>query len=112
MPSLLESQFEDLWVNLYPDIELIAEVQLIPKRRFRFDYVHLPSKTAIEINGGNWNYGRHCRPQSLLSEYEKINLAQLQGYRVFILSGEMITTEWLEKIANHITTETNIECYN
>lgn len=102
MVSKLELQFEQLWVELYPDIDLEAEVRLIPNRKFRFDYVHFPTKTAIEINGGNWNYGRHCRPQSLLSEYEKINLAQLLGFTVFILSGEMINDIWLQKISDFI----------
>jgi len=102
MVSKLEEQFEQLWVELYPDIDLEAEVRLIPNRKFRFDYVHYESKTAIEINGGNWNYGRHCRPQSLLSEYEKINLAQLLGFTVFILSGEMINDKWLQKISEFI----------
>lgn len=102
MVSKLELQFEQLWVDLYPDIDLEAEVQLIPNRKFRFDYVHFISKTAIEINGGNWNYGRHCRPQSLLKEYEKINLAQLLGFNVFILSGEMINDTWLQKIGDFI----------
>lgn len=104
MVSKLEEQFESLWVNLFPDIDLEAEVKLIPNRRFRFDYVHYESQTAIEINGGNWNYGRHCRPKSLMSEYEKINLAQLLGFKVFILSGEMINDTWLQKIAYFINT--------
>ena len=102
MPSNFELQFEQLWTNYFPEIDLTAEVKLIPNRRFRFDYVHEQSKTAIELNGGNWIRGRHSRPASLIKEYEKINLAQLLGYTIFILTHEMLDFNWLEKIKNHI----------
>ena len=108
MPSKLELQFEQLWEAYFSHIDLEAEVKLIPNRRFRFDFVHHPSKTIIEINGGNWKYGRHCRPQSLLSEYEKLNLAQLSGYKVFILTAEMLTNEWLQLIADFITHKSKV----
>ena len=49
MPSNLEFRFDNLWNELHPDIELETEVKLIPKRRFRFDYVHLLSKIIIEV---------------------------------------------------------------
>lgn len=98
-----EQKFETLWAKKYPEIELTKEVRVIPKRRFRFDFVHLPTKTAIEINGGNWIYGRHCRPSSLMSEYTKLNLAQSLNYHIFILTPEMITYQWLDVIYNHIS---------
>jgi len=102
MPSELECRFDNLWDELYPEIELATEVKLIPKRRFRYDYVHYDSKVVIEVNGGNWTHGRHTRPANLLSEYEKLNLAQNLGFNVFILTGEMITADWLNLIATTI----------
>jgi hypothetical protein len=100
--SNLEHQFITLWQSLFPNVQLESEVQLIPKRRFRFDFVHRLSKVAIEINGGNWANGRHTRASALLSEYEKINLAQLEDYQVFLLNNEMITEEWITFIAKQI----------
>lgn len=100
--SNLENQFITLWESLFPEIKLDTEVKLIPQRRFRFDFVHRLSKVAIEINGGNWSRGRHTRASALLSEYEKINLAQMEGYQIFILNNEMITEEWLRKIYEQI----------
>jgi hypothetical protein len=106
MPSNLEFRFDNLWNELHPDIELETEVKLIPKRRFRFDYVHLLSKIIIEVNGGNWAGGRHTRPANLVNEYEKLNLIQSMGYNVFILTGEMITERWLNLIAQSIKLKT------
>ncbi len=102
MPSHLEYKFDNLWDELYPEIELEAEVKLIPKRKFRYDYVHHDSKVIIEVNGGNWMGGRHTRPVNLVSEYEKLNLAQNLGFNVFILTGEMINERWLNLIATTI----------
>lgn len=102
MPSNLENQFESLWTYLFPDIDLNTEVTLIPKRRFRFDYVHEPSKVAIEINGQIWHKGGHSSGKGLQRDYEKLNLAQSLGYKVFQLSGNMINEEWLNIIATTI----------
>jgi hypothetical protein len=102
MSSKLELKFLDLWQHLHPSIELIPEVKLIPQRRFRFDFVHLNSKTAIELNGGNFINGRHTRPVALNNEYEKMNLALLNGYRVFILSSQMVNERWLSDISHYI----------
>ena len=102
MGSKLEEKFITLWNQHYSSTVLSREVEGIPNRRFRFDFAHLPTKTVIEINGGNYVGGTHSRAECLASEYEKINLAQLNGYQVFILDGNMITLDWLSKIYEHI----------
>ena len=98
--SALEHQFICLWKFYYPDYILEPEQRIIPGRRFKFDYVHLPSKTAIEIHGGTFGRSRtaHSSGAGLDRDYEKMNLAQIHGYVVFQLSCKMITPEWLEKI--------------
>lgn len=100
--SSLEFEFDLLWEELFPDLDLATEVRLIPKRRFKFDYVNFPSKVAIEINGQIWHKGGHSTGKSLMRDYEKLNLAQQLGYCVFQLSKEMITEQWLYAIANTI----------
>ena len=102
MPSTSELKFIKYWETLYPDIDLHTEYRFTPPRRFRFDFAFLPSKIAIEINGGNWIHGRHTRASNLSNEYEKLNLATLNGWRVFVLSPEMINEDWLAKIASCI----------
>ena len=100
--SSAERKFAETWLLLYPQIDLHSEHRFCPPRRFRFDFAHLDSKIAIEINGGNWGRGRHTNPLALNSEYEKLNLAVVHGWRVFVLSPEMITEKWLEAIASAI----------
>ncbi len=100
--SSLEFEFDLMWDELFPDLDLETEVRLIPKRRFKFDYVNFPAKVAIEINGQIWHQGGHTTGKSLMRDYEKLNLAQQHGYCVFQLSKEMITETWLRAIANTI----------
>ena len=100
--SSLELQFDTLWNDLHPTIDLDTEVRLISDRRFRFDYVHLGSKVAVELNGQIWHKGGHSSGSGLLRDYEKLNLAQQSGYVVFQLSAEMINERWLNLIAHTI----------
>ena len=104
--SSLEFEFDLLWDDLFPDLDLDTEVRLIPKRRFKFDYVNFPAKVAIEINGQIWHKGGHSTGKSLMRDYEKLNLAQQEGYCVFQLSKEMITEQWLKAIADTIRNRT------
>lgn len=99
MVSSGESKFIEYWEFLYPDIDLYREYKFLPDRRFRFDFASVDSRVGIEINGGNWTRGRHTNPRALQSEYEKLNLATLNGWRVFVLSPEMIEEKWLNMIA-------------
>ena len=63
-------------------LEWISEYRFHPPRRWRFDYACLELKIAVELNGGLFVRGRHCQPQAMLSEYEKINTAVSLGWRV------------------------------
>lgn len=67
---------------------LHKEVKIIPKRRFRADYViEMKSygilqahKIIIEVNGGVWSGGAHGRGTGITRDYEKSNLAQCEGF--------------------------------
>jgi very-short-patch-repair endonuclease len=100
--SELEQQFEILWDELFPNIDLDAEYRIIPHRRYRFDYVHHDSKIAIEINGGTFRKMGHSSPSGIKRDYEKLNLAHAMGWRVFQLTSEMINSDWLGIIAESI----------
>ena len=50
-------------------------------RDWRFDLVDHENHTAFEISGGNWS-GGHRRGKKQEDEYDKINTAQLLGWRV------------------------------
>ena len=98
--SQIEKHFFYRWQKLYPSAPLEREVLLIPGRRFRFDFVHKPSRVAIEIQGGTYSRTAksHGTGVGLDRDYEKNNLAQYHGYIIFQLSCKMITEDWLEKI--------------
>ncbi len=101
--SELEAKFIHLWVELYPDITLQPEYSIVPKRRFRWDFVHLQSQVAVELQGAIWiNNSGHSSGKGLLRDYEKLNLATSLGWRVYMLSESMITAEWLKVIVASI----------
>lgn len=91
MISDLELTFANLWVMYHPEIDLYSEWRFAPPRRFRFDFAHLPSKIAIELQGGIFNPNtRHINGAALLKEYEKLNLAALHGWRLFYVSTKTV----------------------
>jgi len=100
--SELELYFLEVWKVINPDILLIAEYKFLAKRKFRFDFAHLSSKVAIELQGGIWSRGRHSGGAGQEKDFEKFNLAALDGWFVFQLSHAMITDEWLTSIGNKI----------
>lgn len=100
--SKLEIEFEELWLKLYPDIDLVNEFKAIPKRRFKSDYAHIKSKVLIEINGGTWVKNGHSSGKGIERDYIKNNLCLYNGYITFQLSKQMIDEEWLKLIAETI----------
>ena len=88
--SHLEAKFCEIWTATYPEIDLFSEYRFAPPRRFRFDFAHIQSKTAIECQGAVWSGGRHSRGSGLVKEYEKMNLAASLGWKIFYLSTETI----------------------
>lgn len=101
MNSSLESQFINTW-TFYYDIPLTQEYRFHKTRKYRFDFAHVPTKVAIEINGGRWQKSGHSSGKGLLRDYEKNNLAILEGWVVFQICDEMINQDHLSSIANFI----------
>lgn len=59
-----------------------------PTRKWQFDFCWPEYKLACEIDGGRWvkGGGKHATP----ADYDKINQATLQGWRVLRFTGEML----------------------
>lgn len=102
MASNLERQFESLWLELYPSLDLHSEHRFHPVRRWRFDYAHLPTKTAIELEGGVYSRGRHSRGKGFIRDCEKYLNATAMGWTVCRLATGMVTAENLKMIAEAI----------
>ena len=93
----LTAQFDALWALLGgPALE--REYRFHPTRKWRFDYAHLGAKVAVELDGGVFTQGRHVRGAGFLRDREKINAAQLMGWRVIELGTGQVTAANLEPI--------------
>lgn len=58
------------------------EYRFHPVRRWRFDFVWLDKKLAVEVHGGAFSNGAHNRGGHQASDLEKVNEAQILGWRV------------------------------
>jgi len=97
----LVAEFESLWAWLGgPDLR--KEFRFDEQRRWRFDYVHLQSNVAIELEGGIWSNGRHVRGQGFINDCEKYNRAIVLGYVVFRLPADLINEENVQPIIDMI----------
>jgi hypothetical protein len=76
------------------------EYKFHPERKWRFDilfdncflYDHPAplDAVAVEIQGGLFTGGRHVRGAALLAEYEKLNEAQIMGYKVLLVTPKQV----------------------
>jgi len=99
--SALERRWQLCW-RAVNGPELVREHRFLETRRWRFDFAHLETRTAIEIEGGTWNGGRHTRGSGFVADAEKYNTATLHGWLVFRLPGPLVGTDWARKIADAI----------
>ena len=61
------------------------------KRLFRCDYLLPNLKIIVEVNGGQWNNGRHNRGgKGYENDLMKLNIAQKNGYKVYQFTYEML----------------------
>ena len=67
------------------------ELMLIPKRRFRFDFLLAQFALVIEVEGGTWSGGRHTTGAGFKSDCFKYNAALELGYRVLRYTTDMVT---------------------
>lgn len=81
--------------NIHQDKELAAafiakhglpvpefEWKFHPHRRWRFDMAYPDKLIALEIEGGAWVSGRHCRGKGFIDDRKKYTAAALLGWRI------------------------------
>lgn len=68
----------------------VREYQAIKGRKFRFDFCFTEQRLLIEVNGGTFTKGAHSTGQGIARDYEKANLATLQGWRVLSFDGKAV----------------------
>jgi very-short-patch-repair endonuclease len=99
--SPLEVKFIILWKEIDGQ-PLQEEHRFHATRKWRFDFAHLETKIAIEIEGGIWGQSRHTKPVGYIKDCEKYNAAIFDGWDVIRLPNYWINTETLQNIKNLI----------
>jgi hypothetical protein len=93
--------FEATW-RLLGGPELETEHCFHPTRQWHSDYLHRPSMTLIELEGGAFSGGRHTRGKGFVEDALKYNTATLMGYRVIRIATGMATPTYLESLIKQI----------
>lgn len=102
-----ESEFLFLWKALRgPD--LVREHRFAENRKWRFDFAHVDTRVAIEIEGGTWGKrkSRHTTGVGYSKDAEKYNAAAELGWKVFRLTSDRITAKEAERIMGVINSTT------
>lgn len=66
------------------------EYRFAPPRQFRLDFAWPDRKVACEVNGGIWVKSGHSSGKGIERDYEKANLAVLNGWRLLQFSAGAI----------------------
>jgi len=76
----------------------VNEHRFHPTRLWRFDFAHITTKTAYEIEGGVYSGGRHTRGKGFTEDCIKYSEAQILGWTVYRLTPKMITAPFVERL--------------
>ena len=93
----MASNLEEIMARQLDDagIEYEREAQLIPGRKFRFDFL-LPGikpQVIVECEGGTWAGGRHTSGVGFRNDCVKYNLAVEHGYIVLRYTSDLIKSK-------------------
>lgn len=62
-----------------------------PKRLWRFDFAFIEQRLLIDVQGGIWvDHLGHSSGSGISKDCEKYNAATLAGYRLLLVTGNMI----------------------
>ena len=87
------SELEDIFAAQLDSAGLtgyVREYRAIPGRKFRFDFAFMKERLLVEINGGTYSKGAHSTGTGINRDYEKGNLAVLNGWRVLSFDTKMV----------------------
>lgn len=71
-----------------------AEYVFHPVRKWRFDFAHLATKLAIEVEGGTWTGGGHSRGSGQTKDREKHNAAEILGWTILRFSPKELESKY------------------
>jgi hypothetical protein len=67
-------------------------------RKWRFDFAYPDLMIALEVEGATWVGGRHSRGSGFAKDCEKYNEAIKQGWKVYRVTAQMLTMDYLKSI--------------
>jgi very-short-patch-repair endonuclease len=70
-------------------LSFVREHQFCDDRSWRLDIAIPEYRLAVEISGGNWT-GGHRRGHAQADEYDKLNRAQMLGWRCLQFTNEQV----------------------
>jgi very-short-patch-repair endonuclease len=69
----------------------VTQFRAVRNRKFRWDFAWPEHRLLVEVNGGTWIGGMHARGKGIRRDYEKANLAMLNGWQQMTFSSDQIT---------------------
>lgn len=72
----------------------VTEYRFHPQRKWLMDLAWPKNYLLVELHGGVWSQGRHTRGQGFINDREKMNEAQLMGFRVLEFTVDMIHSSY------------------
>ena len=106
-PTHLENRFEHLWYANAPDIALSKQIkQIVPHKRYVYDFGVLPAKMLFEIQGGTYAKGRsgHSSGKGIARDADKVNRAQVQGFIIFVLPVDHLNQVYISELVDFCRT--------
>lgn len=78
-----EKWFAEMWVHCYPHYHLHTQVRLCDETSHKADFMHWPTKTIIEIDGGTYSGRNFGGGHGAGKNYKKDGIAAYLGFAVF-----------------------------
>jgi hypothetical protein len=60
---------------------------------------------AVEVQGGIWTQGRHSRGKGMLADMDKLNNAQILGWKVLYVTPKQLMTSYTIDMLQVLLTE-------
>ena len=101
--SKLEDSFMEQLAGAQLDQGLVREHRFSESRRWRIDFAWPHIKLAVEVQGGIFNRGRHCRPLGMMNDWHKMFEGTLLGWTwVMVGPVEIKNGEALDRVGRII----------
>lgn len=94
------------FIRKHTGVELQAEFQFHPSRKWRFDFYNVALKICIEIDGGIWQeISGHNSGKGILNSMEKQNEAVCMGWRPIHLTPQQRFTTYIIELIKRLKAE-------